>query len=76
MLLLSQDEISKRTKLSLVDTESITQTLSHQILPVPERVSSSQPVGLERFTTGDEALDELLGGGLRTGVVWELSGEG
>lgn len=27
------------------------------------------------FTTGDETLDEALGGGFRTGMVWEVCGE-
>lgn len=27
------------------------------------------------FTTGDNALDQALGGGIRTGMLWELFGE-
>ena len=29
----------------------------------------------DKFTTGDAVLDELLGGGIRTGMLWELVGE-
>ncbi|KAF5367198.1 hypothetical protein D9758_003925 [Tetrapyrgos nigripes] len=29
----------------------------------------------EKFTTGDEILDAALGGGLQTGMVWEIVGE-
>jgi RecA/RadA recombinase len=31
--------------------------------------------GSERITTGD-TLDEILGGGIRVGMVWEFVGEG
>lgn len=27
------------------------------------------------FTTGDKELDEALGGGIRTGMVWEVAGQ-
>ena len=29
----------------------------------------------DKFTTGDAHLDEILGGGIRLGMVWEISGE-
>lgn len=29
----------------------------------------------EKFTTGDAELDTLLGGGIRTGMIWETAGE-
>ena len=29
----------------------------------------------EYFTTGDVVLDRALGGGIRTGMVWEVVGE-
>ena len=29
----------------------------------------------EHFTTGDTVIDAALGGGIRTGMVWELLGE-
>ena len=28
------------------------------------------------FTTGDEGLDKLIGDGIRTGIIWEIVGEG
>ena len=31
--------------------------------------------GNEVFTTGDSQLDHALGGGIRTGMVWEIAGE-
>ena len=29
----------------------------------------------ESFTTGESQLDEALGGGIRTGMLWEICGE-
>jgi len=29
----------------------------------------------EEFTTGDSRLDKSLGGGIRTGMIWEVVGE-
>lgn len=29
----------------------------------------------ESFTTGDSRLDGSLGGGIRTGMIWEVAGE-
>jgi DNA repair protein RAD57 len=29
----------------------------------------------EEFTTGDSRLDESLGGGIKTGMIWEIAGE-
>ncbi|KAG9015461.1 hypothetical protein FRB94_000066 [Tulasnella sp. JGI-2019a] len=76
ILLHSQDDISKRTKLSLPEIEAIVHSISHEILDPPRRICKTETLGFERFTTGDQALDDLLGGGLRTGAVWEVAGEG
>ncbi|KAI0807241.1 P-loop containing nucleoside triphosphate hydrolase protein [Fomes fomentarius] len=32
-------------------------------------------LGEERFTSGESALDDILGGGIYTGMLWEISGE-
>ena len=32
-------------------------------------------LGTEAFTTGDDFVDKVLGGGLRTGMLWEICGE-
>jgi DNA repair protein RAD57 len=31
--------------------------------------------GDQKFTTGDVELDNALGGGIRTGMIWEVAGE-
>ncbi len=44
--------------------------------PVPKlRRLDEYPPAVETFTTGSEVLDGMLGGGLRTGMVWEVVGE-
>ena len=44
--------------------------------PVPKlRRLDEYPPSVETFTTGSEVLDGMLGGGLRTGMVWEVVGE-
>jgi hypothetical protein len=41
-----------------------------------ESSNSAIPLGVERWVgTGDVGLDEVLGGGIRTGVLTEISGE-
>ena len=32
--------------------------------------------GSEVITTGDISLDQMLGGGIRVGMIWEFVGEG
>jgi len=32
--------------------------------------------GIDTISTGDPVLDKLLGGGIRTGMLWEFAGEG
>lgn len=43
---------------------------SEQLSPKKLSVDSSTS-----FTTGDAVLDSVLGGGIRTGMIWELVGE-
>lgn len=44
-------------------------------LPPLKRLDAFDANDDELFTTGDEILDASLGGGLRTGLVWEVVGE-
>lgn len=43
--------------------------------PALNRLDSLDGVEDEKFTTGDVVLDKALGGGIRTGMVWEVVGE-
>ena len=41
----------------------------------PRSVANIEQEDLEMFTTGDAALDSALGGGIRTGMLWEVVGQ-
>ncbi|KAG8953678.1 hypothetical protein FRC04_001882 [Tulasnella sp. 424] len=76
VLLQTPEEISRKTRLSKEEVERIFDLISTEILSPPETVFETQSLGSESFTTGDDGLDNMLGGGIRTGSVWEISGEG
>ncbi|KAG5219943.1 DNA repair protein [Salix suchowensis] len=40
-----------------------------------QRLEEIKHVGNEKITTGDPRLDHALGGGIRTGMIWEVAGE-
>ena len=49
---------------------------TEQVSENGESSSRPSPLGVERWVgTGDIGLDEALGGGIRTGVLTEISGE-
>lgn len=66
----------KKTRLTVSEVDRIVQAIAKEILEPPRSVFEQRSLGSERFTTGDADLDRLLGGGIRTGVIWEISGEG
>ncbi len=76
MLIPSTEDIAKRTRLGVSEVERITQLISQEILEPPRSVFEERSLGSQKFTTGDADLDHLLGGGIRTGVIWEVAGEG
>jgi DNA repair protein RAD57 len=51
--------------------DSIARTLGRQPNPLRDVVRN----GSEVITTGDASLDEMLGGGIRVGMIWEFVGE-
>jgi len=44
------------------------------VQPRIRRLKDVQAEG-DDFTTGDPRLDDALGGGIRTGMIWEVAGE-
>ena len=68
-------DIAKRCRSSPVEVKRIVDTVLSRT-PVPKlRRLDEYPPSVETFTTGSEVLDGMLGGGLRTGMVWEVVGE-
>ena len=71
----ASEVLSKSMKIPLSEVliikKAVCNVLSSRILlgDLPESPS-------EQFTTGDGEIDEAVGGGIRTGLVWEIAGEG
>ncbi|KAI5124043.1 hypothetical protein M0805_003872 [Coniferiporia weirii] len=75
VLLIPSGELSKRLKVSLSEAQSIFENVCKEIASTSAQLERVVDVGNDKFTTGDASLDSVFGGGIRTGMVWELSGE-
>jgi len=76
VLLSSSSEISRACRIPPQEAGKIIADICR------ERVQPLRPLGEflaeehdEMFTTGDAELDSVLGGGIRTGMLWEAVGE-
>ena len=49
--------------------------LYHEVAPESFSKLSPREVKEEMFMMGDFEIDKALGGGIRTGMVWEICGE-
>jgi len=76
LLLVSTQDIAKRCKSSPLEIKRIMDVVLRATpWPVLNRLDSLDGSEDEKFTTGDFVLDKALGGGIRTGMVWEVVGE-
>ena len=75
LLLCEPRDIAKRSKLGLSEISAIIRKVCQEsVAPVPllqQQLNEAESI----FTTGDPGLDDVLGGGIRTGMVWECAGE-
>jgi DNA repair protein RAD57 len=73
----SLSELSKRCRLSPSEIRTIIDLICTHLAPVPRTLEDvlDKGGGEQKFTAGDEILDRALGGGIRTGMVWEFVGE-
>jgi DNA repair protein RAD57 len=79
LLTLDAFEIHRRTQLSVIDVrklvkdviDALTHTLEHGLIKTAEERTRD----FAFITTGDKALDALLGGGIPTGSLTEITGE-
>ncbi|KAK7023755.1 RAD51b protein [Favolaschia claudopus] len=75
VVLLSIKELSTRCKISPLEATTIFNTIcstnSPQIIPLSHPTRAQQQI----YSTGDTHLDAALGGGFRTGMVWEIFGQ-
>ena len=74
----SAPELSKRCKLPPFEIKAITELVCQSLVPETRTLEewiSHHGSAQGWLTTGDAALDRALGGGIRTGMVWEFVGE-
>ncbi|KIK78521.1 hypothetical protein PAXRUDRAFT_28594 [Paxillus rubicundulus Ve08.2h10] len=75
VLLATASDISRACRIAPQEASKIItlicQECAQPLRPLREFLSE----GNEKFTTGDTELDFILGGGIRTGMVWEVVGE-
>ncbi|KII88759.1 hypothetical protein PLICRDRAFT_637359 [Plicaturopsis crispa FD-325 SS-3] len=75
LLLTAPQEIAKKCRIPLQEVHSILDIVCSASGPNPRVLESVEREGSEKFTTGDALLDKALGGGIRTGMIWEIAGE-
>ncbi|KAI6038974.1 Rad51B protein, partial [Pisolithus marmoratus] len=76
LLLATPSELSRTCRIAPQEANEIIARICQEQAQPPRRLADI--VADERdeiFTTGDAELDTLLGGGIRTGMIWEAAGE-
>lgn len=71
-------DLAKRCRVSIVEITQLIQTLCNNQGALAFTFSilgNSDPDESEQFSIGDSVLDSMFGGGLRTGMIWEIVGE-
>ena len=79
LLLCDPRDIAKRSRLGVSEISAIIRKACQESA-APVSLLQQQQQQLNEasesiFTTGDPGLDDVLGGGIRTGMVWECAGE-
>jgi DNA repair protein RAD57 len=75
LLLVSPTQIAKQCKITLPEAQSIIDIVCKERAQQSRSLVDVDPEDDEIFTTGDAELDNALGGGIRTGMIWEIAGE-
>lgn len=77
LVLTPQKDLAKKYNVSPLEINAIIDTVCKsnpiQALTLAELFSSPKSYGI--CTSGDPVLDVALGGGFRTGMIWEVVGE-
>ncbi|KAJ3550775.1 hypothetical protein NM688_g5001 [Phlebia brevispora] len=77
LLVLSVQDLAKRCRITYPDAQNIVDTVCEDLasqLPL-RTLDDPESCRDQTFTTGDRLLDEALGGGVRTGKLWEIVGQ-
>src|SRR6267154_2280313 len=75
VLLFPLSDISQKCRLAPQAVQAIVDSIAHALARPPSILRDIMRNGSELITTGDTKLDEMLGGGIRVGMVWEFVGE-
>ncbi|KAK0228305.1 P-loop containing nucleoside triphosphate hydrolase protein [Armillaria fumosa] len=75
VLLAPPEELARRCRISPLEAKRIVEILFQDDLCGIQTLQELVHEGNEKITTGDEHLDRALGGGIRTGMLWEVVGE-
>ncbi|TFK26376.1 P-loop containing nucleoside triphosphate hydrolase protein [Coprinopsis marcescibilis] len=76
LLVLPISEVARRCKISAQEAKNIYEALLRQCKPISlPTLDDAELVVEDIFSTGDHDLDQALGGGIRTGMLWEIVGE-
>ncbi|KAK0483384.1 P-loop containing nucleoside triphosphate hydrolase protein [Armillaria novae-zelandiae] len=75
VLLAPPEELARRCRISPSEVKRIVEILFQDDLCGIQTLQELVHERNENITTGDEHLDRALGGGIRTGMLWEVVGE-
>jgi DNA repair protein RAD57 len=75
LLLSTPSDISRTTRIAPLEVTKILEAACRERTAPINKIKDLPPEGEEKFTTGDPELDGMLGGGIRTGMLWEVVGE-
>jgi DNA repair protein RAD57 len=76
VLLSPVSDISQRCRLAPQAVQEIVGAVARALNRPPRLLREVMHKGGEVITTGDTTLDQMLGGGIRVGMIWEFVGEG
>jgi hypothetical protein len=76
LLVLSSQDIGRRCRISLHEAQEIVNIVLDELqTPLLLSLDRRDLPQDETITTGDSILDKILGGGVRTRKLWEITGE-
>lgn len=75
LVLYPPNDLAKKLRMPLSEIQKLVQIVCKEVAQQLDDESRHRSPSDACFTTGDEILDEAIGGGIRTNMVWEFCGE-
>ena len=75
LLLKPTADLAKKCRLTWKEMDVLVDLVCNELHEEPVDLVDIAHWGDEKITTGDTQLDETLGGGFRTCMLWEICGE-